>query len=228
MSISAAIQELEPGAIIELFELELDGETLRFHAGTNELFEPVTWAGNQYLPLPIQAEGFEVNGSGQVPRPRLRVANIDGIISQALQDGQDLTGCKVTRRRTLARYLDAVNFPGGNPTADPLAELVPDVFYIDRKTAENKAIVEFELSTAMDMVGVRLPKRQIIQNSCPWEYRSSECGYAGPAVADILDAPTDDMARDQCGKRLSSCRMRWGEANVLPYGGFPAAGLVRA
>lgn len=227
MTISAAIQELEPGAIIELFELELNGETLRFHAGTNELFEPVTWCGNQYMPLPIQAEGFEVNASGSVPRPRLRVANIDGIISQALQEGQDLAGCKVTRRRTLARYLDAVNFPGGNPTADPMAELVPDVFYIDRKTTENKAIVEFELSTAMDMVGVRLPKRQIIQNSCPWEYRSAECGYAGPPVADTLDSPTDDMTRDQCGKRLASCRLRWGEANVLPYGGFPAAGLVR-
>jgi phage-related protein len=32
---------------------------------------------------------------------------------------------------------------------------------------------------------------------------------------------------DQCGKRLDSCKLRFGEGAVLPYGGFPAAGLVR-
>lgn len=226
MSISADIQSLTPGAIIELFELTVGSETVRFHAGTNSLLQPIVWAGQSYTALPIQAEGFDLATGGKMPRPKLRVANIDGVVSQTLL-GTDIAGSKVTRRRTMARYLDAVNFPGGNPDADPTAEMVQDVYYIDRKTAETKAVVEFELASSMDVAGVKLPKRQIIQNSCPWAYRSGECGYTGPAVATVLDNPTSDPVMDQCGKRLSSCKLRFGEGNVLPYGGFPAAGLVR-
>lgn len=227
MSVAADIQTLQPGAVIELFELEVGAEVLRFHAGTNALLQPVVWGGMTYTPLPIQAEGFDLSTSGSMPRPRLRVANIEGVVSQALLDG-DIAGAKVTRRRTMARYLDAVNFPAGNPDADPTAEMTPDVFYIDRKTSESKVMVEFELASSLDVGAVKLPKRQIIQNSCPWRYRSAECGYAGGPVATVLDNPTTDPAADQCGKRLSSCKLRFGETAVLPYGGFPAAGLVRA
>jgi lambda family phage minor tail protein L len=227
MSITADIQSLTPGAVIELFEIVIGTETVRFHAGTNSLLQPVVWAGQSYAPMPIQAEGFDLATGGKMPRPKLRVANIDGVISQTLL-GSDLAGSKVTRRRTMARYLDAVNFPGGvNPDADPTAEMVQDIFYIDRKTAETKAVVEFELASSMDVAGVKLPKRQIIQNSCPWRYRSGECGYAGGPVATVLDNPTSDPIMDQCGKRLDSCKLRFGEGNVLPYGGFPAAGLIR-
>mgnify|MGYP000414407764 CR=1 FL=1 len=227
MSITADIQSLTPGALVELFELQIGAELVRFHAGTNSLMQPVVWAGHTYTPLPVQAEGFGLSTGGKMPRPKLRIANIDGVASQTLL-GADIAGSKVTRRRTMVRYLDAVNFPGGvNPDADPTAEMTPDVFYIDRKTAETKAVVEFELASSMDVAGVKLPKRQIIQNSCPWRYRGGECGYAGPPVATVLDAPTGDPVKDQCGKRLSSCKLRFGETAVLPYGGFPAAGLVR-
>lgn len=229
MSIVRDVQTLSPGALIELFELDLTargGGILRFHAGTNELHTPIIWQGHEYVPMPVDADGFDINGRGQLPRPKLRVANIDGVISQALQS-DDLAGVKVVRRRTLSQYLDAVNFSSGNPTADPAAEFPQDVFFIDRKTAETRAYVEFELSSSFDVVGVQLPKRQIIQNSCPWRYRGPECGYTGGAVADQHDALTADIAQDACGKRLDSCRLRWGEFGILPYGGFPAAGLVR-
>lgn len=225
--IAASVQSLSPGAVIELFELHLETEVLRFHAGTNELMQSVRWAGQDYAPMPVQAEGFELSGRGTLPRPKLRVANIDGIISQAMAEGDDLAGRKVIRRRTLARYLDASNFPDGNPDADPTAEFPQDIFYVDRVSDENVAFVEFELASAMDLAGVMLPRRQIIQNSCCWRYRSAECGYAGPPVATNFDVPTSDMAQDSCGKRLASCKLRFGETAVLPYGGFPAAGLVR-
>jgi len=54
------------------------------------------------------------------------------------------------------------------------------------------------------------------------------CGYTGPAVADANDVPTTDPSRDQCGGRVGSCKLRFGADKPLPYGGFPAAGLVRA
>ena len=68
----------------------------------------------------------------------------------------------------MARFLDAVNFPQDsngnhvNPlgTPDPTAEFKRQIFIVDRKSAENREVVEFELAAAIDMAGVRAPKRQ--------------------------------------------------------------------
>ena len=84
--------------------------------------------------------------------------------------GNDLAGAKVTRIRTLARYIDAVNFPNSiNPfgTPDPTAEFPQEIYKIDRKSAENREIVEFELAAAIDMVGVRAPQRQCTRKDFP-------------------------------------------------------------
>ncbi len=124
----SALQEIAPGAIIELFVLETNAaqhggvEVFRFHAGSNlNANGEVVWAGNTYLRFPVEAEGFEYNGQGQLPRPKLRVSNIFGTITAlmlSLPNG--LEGAKMTRIRTLARYLDGGNFPGGvNPYGTP-------------------------------------------------------------------------------------------------------------
>ncbi|WP_244818032.1 hypothetical protein [Caballeronia sp. Lep1P3] len=52
------------------------------------------------------------------------------------------------------------------------------------------------------------------------------CGYAGPPVADINDNPTRDATADASGKRLKSCKLRFGNGR-LPFGGFPGAGRYR-
>ena len=228
--IASDIQGLTPGAIVELFELDLTafgGELLRFHAGTNSLLGPVIWGGNEYTPFPVQASGFEFNGQGQAARPKLAAANVAGSITALVLQFEDIVGAKVTRHRTLAKYLDAVNFAGGvNQFADPEAEFPNDVFFVDRKSLETNQVVEFELSPAMDVTGVQLPRRQIVQNVCPWAYRGSECGWTGTTYYDADDVATT-LANDACGKRLSSCKVRFGQFAELPYGGFPAAGLIR-
>ena len=88
-------------------------------------------------------------------------------------------------------------------------------------------VVEFELAVAFDVQGVQLPRRQIIRNSCPWKYRGDGCGYAGGPVADANDNPTTDAARDVCGKRLTSCKMRFGVAGWPPFGAFPGSSAYR-
>lgn len=229
--IASEIQKLAPSAVIELFVLDttnIGGDVYRFHAGTNNLRQRLVWQGQIYEPFPVQVSGFEFNGSGQLPRPKLVVANVTGIITTLVLAYQDLLGAKLTRRRTLAKYLDAVNFPGGvNPTADTTAEFQDDVFFIDRKTLENRDVVEFELAAAFDVQGVSIPRRQIIQNVCPWKYRGSECGYTGTAYFNANDQTVASSALDVCGKRLASCKKRFGENSELPFGGFPAAGLIR-
>ena len=230
-AITTEIQRLAPSAVIELFVLDLslfNEGVVRFHAGTNELRRQVVWQGNAYEPFPIQAEGFEFNGNGQVPRPKLKVANVTGSITALILSFQDLVGAKITRKRTLVKYLDGVNFASGtNQTADPSAEFADDVYYIDRKSRETRDVVEFELAASFDLEGVSLPRRQIVQNVCPWGYRSSECGYTGTAYFNANDVSVSLKSQDACGKRLSSCQKRFGSNAELPFGGFPAAGLIR-
>lgn len=119
----------------------------------------------------------------------------------------------------------------GNPSADSTEEFTPEVWYIERKQAENNDSVTFELVSALDLNGVMLPRRQIIPNYCLWlsldGYRGANCGYTGPAVAKADGTPTTVMSEDACGGKLSDCRLRVWPNNVLNFGGFPAAGLMR-
>ena len=229
-NIAEEIQKLAPTAMIELFEVDLtaQGDTIyRFHAGTNGLLSAVVWQGQTYQPWAIQASGFDFNTSGQIPRPTLNVGNVNGAITALALLTYDCLGAKVTRRRTMAKFLDAVNFPGGvNPTADSSAALPDEIYYVDRKALETRDQVTFELTAPFDVSGVQLPRRQIIQNVCPWKYRGAECGYTDNAYFKADDSPTPIVSEDRCGKRLSSCKARFGVNAELPFGGFPGAGLI--
>ena len=122
-AIVSNLQNINPSSIIELFTLQLDNSlhgattVYRFHNGSSLKDNgEIVWAGNSYQRFPIKAEGFQY-GKGQLPRPTLTVSNALGTITAILLNinnttaGNDLTGATVTRIRTLARFLDAVNFP---------------------------------------------------------------------------------------------------------------------
>jgi phage-related protein len=237
------LQQIAPSAVIELFQLELNAaqhgvnETYYFHAGVNEINSgDIIWNSQAYLAFPIEATEFEYTGTGSLPRPKLRISNIYGTITGiilTLPNG--LEGAKVTRIRTLARYLDAANFPDGgilltedsdallledgssilleaiNPTEDPTAEFPREIYYIDRKASENRDLIEFELAAAFDLVGVRAPKRQCVSNVCQWTYRGPECGYAGNAYFNFNDDIVSSAGQDVCGKRLRSCEYRFSQ-----------------
>lgn len=226
MTITADVQKLAPGELVELWELNatgIGGGIVRFQGMQDG---QIIWKGVEYDAFPCEGEGFERTGDQQ-PTPKFRVGNVNRAITILCQQFDDMVGAKLTRRRTFAKYLDAVNFPGGNPTADPTQEFSPELWFIERKSAESIEAVEFELSSALDFNGVKLPRRQIVANQCPFTYRDSLCNYVGPPVADELDQPTSDPLLDKCGRRLSSCKLRQWPDDVLNFGGFPAAGLVR-
>ena len=179
-SVFSSLQDINPSAIIELFTLQLStalhgaNTVYRFHAGSSlNANGQITWAGNAYLRFPIQASGFAFQ-KGQLPRPMITISNATGLISAILLSvnetttGNDLTGATVTRIRTLAKFIDAVNFADGtNATADPTAEFPQEVYAIDRKSAETRETVEFELAAPTDLAGVRIPKRQATRSIFP-------------------------------------------------------------
>ena len=156
MTIRHDSQLLDPGSIVELFEIDataLGGGIEYFCAGTDENRDPISFDGIEYLPWPLQAEGFEYNGKGQVPTPTIRLSNIGGAMTVLALAYDDLVGAKLTRRRTFSRYLD------GMPDEDPTAAFPSDVYFVERKVNENRLFIEWALSSPMDVEGVLLPKR---------------------------------------------------------------------
>ena len=143
----------------------------------------VTWQGVDYQPLPAETEGFEVSLE-RVQRPKLRIANDQLIISQILRKKNDLKDAKVSRIRTQLKFIDDVNFDGGeNPfgTPDPTQEIV-DTFIISQKLGENKLMVEFECTVPYDLSDFSIPARSVSPRYCHWQYRGCGCNYYGPPV----------------------------------------------
>jgi len=187
-NLQKTLQDADAKTVVELFDFELNnaqhGATTvyRFTNTKNELGNNIVWQGNTYTAIPLKADGYEATGKGSLPRPNISVANLNGTFTTILallnvdDDGnalprntRTLEGCKVTRTRTLSKYLDAVNFTGGtNSDADPTSYFRPrDIYFIDRKSMENREVISYEMCSAFDLVGVRLPKRQILPDDFP-------------------------------------------------------------
>ena len=120
---TSELQKINPSAIIELFELQLiasihgSDQLYRWHSGSNQNGNgEIIWQGNNYTRFPVEAEGFEFTGKGQIPRPTLTVSNVLSTLTtliasvNAFTPANDLNGAKLTRIRTTADNLDAVNF----------------------------------------------------------------------------------------------------------------------
>jgi lambda family phage minor tail protein L len=123
--------------------------------------------------------------------------------------------------KTVHLFIKKMGNPFGTP--DPTAEFPREIYFVDRKSAENRDVVEFELASAFDMAGIRAPKRQCITR-CQWVYRSAECSYAGTNYFNASDTPVGNASEDVCGKRVDSCKARFGQNAELPHGGFVGIG----
>ena len=173
---------------------------LRFHNNIKAMNCYIYWQGNTYFPAPIHAEGFDISARGTLPTPILRVTaqkeeGIEAlsILRRAIHKYGDIIGAKVTRIRTFAKYLDSKNFSDisqinnsqgsyANPfpdqyEPDPYAEFPRDIFYVERKSNENKINIEYELSALLDVEGIKLPRRRVLSQRCSFTYRGCGCFY---------------------------------------------------
>ena len=225
MNIPELIQQLSPDAVVQLFVLDLTGiggtDVLRFHAGTNSVRQSVYWQGHEYIPWPIQAEGFDLTVRGTLPRPKIHLAVITNTLIPYISDFDDLLGAKVVLKKTFARYLD------GQPGADPNQHYPDETYYVQRKEQDDGTIATFELASAMDLQGVAAPKRQITIEYCPWQYRKGDCPYTGTNYFDVNDNPVNQAGQDVCSHTPRGCMVRFGANNPLPFGGFVAAHVYK-
>ena len=200
----------EQTARINLWEIDLSsfgGDRYFFCNEPNELGEAVIWQGRKYDAWPIQGAGFDLVGKGTSARPSLIVSNLLGLVTGLAEDLQSLVGAAVVRRQVYVRFLDAVNFRAGNPEADPEQE-VTSRWVIEQLSELKATTATFVLATPTETDGSMFPGRIMLADVCNWQYRSDECGYDGPAVADEFDQPTSDPSKDACSKCRTGCELR--------------------
>ena len=195
-----AIFDVEPTALLELYTLYYDYQNdsqaqINFHGGMNGVDDKIIFDGQEYLPIPVETEGFDLLGDQRLPRPKLRVSNAGMYISSLLRKYNNLNNAKLVRKRTYAKFIDDVNFPNNeNPwgTANPNAKMPDDKYFISRKTTENKVLVEFELVTSLELENIDIPGRRIAARYCPWIYRGYGCRYGYKSTTDRPIANIDD------------------------------------
>lgn len=211
----------EQSARVDLWEFDLTpigGERYFFCNEANEKGEPVVWQGREYTPYPIKVGDVEMNGKGPAPRVSLTVSNLFGLVTGFAEDLQSLVGAKVVRHQVYAKFLDAVNFHHGNTQADTEQEVVSR-YHIEQLTDLKNTTATFVLANPTETDGSLFPGRIMLADTCTWVYRSSECGYTGPAVADAFDKPTTDPSKDACSHCLRGCALR----NNIGNAGFFAS-----
>lgn len=239
--IEAVIHSLEPGSKVKLISIdcrEFGGEVYRFHnynvpyteeelLNFKDLITPIPpkaimWQGEAFACWPYEFNGVEQDGTGSSPSPTLRVSNFEGYVSALCFQLQNLFKAKVTEHTTFQPYLD------GEEDADPTQEFT-QTWYISRKSEEDDQVVSWELSSPADMTGQQLPKR-LITSMCHWalngQYRGPDCGYTGTKYFTEKGEPTDNPAEDVCGALCMDCKMRFGEEEQIPFGGFIASSLI--
>ena len=221
----AEILKADPSAELYVFILDATacgGGITNIAPEPNVLGTSMVWQGVSYTAMPIQVEGFEWSSKGILPRPKLKVAALDGLIGGMVRDYGDLVGVTVTVKHFFARHLDAVNFPGGvNANADPTACWPDEPWIIERKTQEDTVggIIEWELSTPMDQQNAMIPKERITANVCGWQ-DATICPFSVGGL---------------CGKKLANCTTHSTTDGLglpaftggLPFSGEPGTARVR-
>ena len=158
---------------------------------SSESYGRIKFQDNFYYPFPIHAEGFEYTTAGTLPTPTFSISNLSPdkslnsfyrYIRMQTQSLGDIVGAKFTRIKTFLKYLHPSNFDSNvNPyNSNPNlyeTELPRDIYYIDRKSIENKSVIEYQLNTILDLENLSLPGRTIFSNKCPLQYRGEGCVY---------------------------------------------------
>jgi len=188
-------------ALVALFDITLpSGDLVHFVNGLEEGNDSIYFSSktldtnsqsstynkyplNEYIAIPIEISGIETASSGAANRPTLSIANIpvlsrsltndETVLQNILEDeginnNEDLLGSRIIVRRTFLsktyRSSDA------SPSTSPV-EFPSQTYILDRVSAENNVMVEFELASPMDIEGVKLPNRVVVGKYCPWKYQ---------------------------------------------------------
>lgn len=231
-------QSLTPGNLVALFILDLAplgvNQQFCFTSSVDRNRGVLVWRGTQFTPTDVRAEGFEFTSQGALPQPTISITNAKRVMSSAAILYNDLVGAQLTRIRVYEQFLDNGALAGQEGGAYPA-----DIYNFEQKLSHNKKIIKFRLAASIDQEGRKIPSRVIIRDVCPWRYRRWDanagafdysrvkCPYNGNQAYDRFGQPTTPD-KDEPGRHLNDCcRVRFGDAAELPFGGFPGVTRTR-
>lgn len=236
MTIESEVQKLAADALVTMYEIDttpIGGTDIYRFTGMPNGGGNVSFGGVQFTPIDMEATGFKWDGRGGFPKPKFRISNVGGLITAAIVAHGDLVGSKFTRLRTFARHLDDGEAPDGN------VMFPPEIYTINQRTSHTKLYVEWQLASPMEQLGVKLPRRQCIRDTCTHRYRiwnadtlsfdyaDATCPYVGASMFDESGDATINESEDKCGRTINDCKLRFGENGVLPTRAFPGIARFR-
>ena len=159
-------------AWVELYTIDLTdfgGTIFHFCNHLNKSGGLVSFGNIPYAAIPLAVEGWGSNLTGVSAKPTMSVSNLGKVLQAAIITQGDMVGARVERIRTYAKFLD------DGETPSPETFLGPDVMFIEQKVMHSRKVVQFQLCSVLDRMGMRLPRRQVLKDE-------SYLGCAFPGV----------------------------------------------
>lgn len=239
MTVASEAQKLVQDAVINLLEItHTTAGTFRFSTSNVDPLVSVTFDGDSYLARSYELSAFNVRSQGPLPRPVLALDNTDRFWFSVLRDHKNLIGATVVYREVYRQNLD----DGASPDA---TQLITRMEYVVRQMARSsQERVEFKLASPLDVEQSKLG-RTMLRHACSHTYRvptattnqftdvntagsNVTCPYVGSNYFAKDGTVEASWADDDCGQRLSDCKLRFGASAELPYQGYPSIGNPNA
>ena len=151
----------QTSGFIELYVLDctaIGGSIYHFTSNVNATGGSLSFGGQTYTGIPIQTTGWDFTAAGNSPKPTLTVSNVQKTLLSAVVSLGDLVGATCVRYRTWEKYLDS----GSSP--DSSKYLGPDVYIVEQKTGHNKMLIQWQMTSVIDRMGMKLPRRQVLKD----------------------------------------------------------------
>jgi lambda family phage minor tail protein L len=179
-------------------------------------YDQTVYTGITFYPIVMEVEGMSRDADGKASRPKIKIVKLDPVISAIVagldRANKDFVGAGIT-----------INAKFATDDLTTSSQFINyDFYYIAQKTTETRFYIDFELMSPLDIEHIKYPKRVVSKGTCIWEYKDpGTCGWVPVSgkYFDYNDA-TATSTTDRCGKRLNSCKLRFG-TSPLRFGGFP-------
>lgn len=157
----AELAELnQTSGLIDLYKLDCTsiGGSIYYFTNTPATGGSLSFASISYSCIPIQTAGWDFTSTGTTPKPTLTVSNTSKTLLSVVISLGDLVGATLTRWRVLAKHLD------NGPNPDSSKFLGPEVYIIEQKTSHNNMLIQWQLTSILDRMGMMIPRRQVLKD----------------------------------------------------------------
>lgn len=123
--------------------------------------------GQLYQAFPIVHGPISENTEGRIDQLQITVANQNREIQYWVENNNALRGKRVLIRQTFYEEL-------ANPNG-----YVDEIYYIDGASC-NENEITFTLTSRLDVLAIRLPRRRFLRDFCAWQYKGEGCWINSP------------------------------------------------